>query len=104
MPRGSSPGWNVTFTRRIEMPVWESYRCRLEAKKREWDRFYLLWHEHGHIAIIRREAKTIYQRLLAANEDTINNVAEKEKRRMAREGRLCGPVTAVNAWNGCFFW
>jgi hypothetical protein len=79
---------DVTFTLRTEMPVWEGYRRGPQAEKREWDRFYraLLWHEHGHIAIIRREAKTTYKRLLAASNDTINNVAEQEKQRIHRAG------------------
>ena len=77
---------DVTFTLRIEMPVWTSYPRRPEAEKREWDRFYraLLWHEQGHIAIIKREAQTTYTRLLAATKDTINNVAEQETQRIHR--------------------
>jgi predicted secreted Zn-dependent protease len=79
---------DVTFTLRIEMPVWTSYPRRPEAEKREWDRFYraLLWHEQGHIAIIKREAQTTYQRLLNATKDTINNVAEQETQRIDRAG------------------
>jgi predicted secreted Zn-dependent protease len=77
---------DVTFTLRIEMPVWTSYPRRPEAEKREWDRFYraLLWHEQGHIAIIKREAQTTYARLLNATIDTINQVAEQERQRIHR--------------------
>jgi predicted secreted Zn-dependent protease len=77
---------DVTFTLRVEMPVWTSYSLRPEAERREWDRFYgaLLEHEHGHIAIIKREAQTTYTRLLAATRDTIKNVAEQEKQRIDR--------------------
>jgi predicted secreted Zn-dependent protease len=77
---------DVTFTLRIEMPVWASYPRRPEAEKREWDRFYraLLWHEQGHVAIIKRAAQTTYQRLLAATKDTINNVAGQETQRIHR--------------------
>ena len=49
---------DLTFSLRIEMPVWSRYSSRPEAERREWDRFYrvLLEHEQGHIAIFRREA------------------------------------------------
>jgi predicted secreted Zn-dependent protease len=79
---------DVTFTLRIEMPVWTSYPRRPEAERREWDRFYraLLEHERGHIAIIRREAQTTYKRLLAATEATIKNLAEQETARIRRAG------------------
>ena len=79
---------DVTFTLRIEMPVWTSYPRRPAPERREWDRFYraLLEHEQGHIAIIKREAQTTYARLLAATKDTINIVAEQETQRIHRAG------------------
>jgi predicted secreted Zn-dependent protease len=83
-----STRFDVTFTFRIEMPVWTSYPRRPEAERREWDRFYraLLEHERGHIAIIRREAQTTYKRLLAATEATIKNVARQETQRIHHAG------------------
>jgi Bacterial protein of unknown function (DUF922) len=86
--KGRFPRLDVTFTLRIDMPVWTSYRHRPEAEKREWDRFYraLLWHEDRHVAIIKREAKTTYELLRKATNDTINNMAEQEAQRIHRAG------------------
>jgi predicted secreted Zn-dependent protease len=77
---------DVTFTLRIEMPVWTRYSSRPEAERHEWDRFYraLLVHERGHIAIFRREAQTTYRRLLAATAATIKNLANQETQRIHR--------------------
>jgi predicted secreted Zn-dependent protease len=79
---------DVTFTLGIAMPVWKSYPGRPEDEKREWDRLYcaLLEHEHGHIAVIKREAKIAYERMRKATKHTINKVHKQETQRIDRAG------------------